>query len=252
MTNRQKPGRHPSSSSPGHPSLPRPQETSSDQALGAVFPWQLQDPATPMKSAMISAQRQLAWELTAAQKRNSFGSCQEKKIFPCFHAADRLGNEYVPIKGDPDRGPGAYNHAERNTLLYHLVNKPESTKGYTMGARTAPRFGLIKKPVVPDPAEYQAAWIKQHKHRPAFAPFSSHSPRFSDKLLDKDFFPGPGTYDPNKIPHRHVTWPGRFGSPDWDLVPMPEKRTFKAELLTDKEFKKHRNLVAYLSIYYSD
>ncbi|XP_063153637.1 ciliary microtubule-associated protein 3 [Candoia aspera] len=201
---------------------------------------------------MVPSYRQLAWELTGVQKRNSFGSCQDKKIFPFFHAPDRLGNEYTPITGDPDRGPGAYNHAERNCLIYHLAHRPESTKGYTMGARTTPRFVLINKHVTPAPTTYQSIWIKEQKHKPSHFPFHSNIPRFSEQVQDRELFPGPGTYNPYKMPHRHVTWPGKFGPPDWSLVPMPQKRTFRAELLTDKEFKKHRNLVAYLSIYYSD
>ncbi|KAF7254047.1 Protein pitchfork [Varanus komodoensis] len=152
---------------------------------------------THMKSVlnMLSGQRPLAWELT-----------------------DRLGNEHVPVRGEPHRGPGAYNHGERTTLLYLLAHRPESTKGYTMGARTTPRFGIPSKGANLD---------KLHQYRP-------------------------GTYDPNKMPHRHVTWPGKFGSPDWSLVPTPVKRTFRTELLSDKEFRKHRNLVAYLSLYYDD
>nr|XP_060628615.1 ciliary microtubule-associated protein 3 [Anolis sagrei ordinatus] len=217
------------------------------------FPWQ-QKGAAHAKGVlgMISGQRQLAWELTEAQKRNSFGSCQEREVFPFSYAPDRLGNEYVPIKGHPNRGPGAYNNAERNTLIYNLAHRPVSIKGYSMGARTNPRFRIIGKHVVPDPTVYQGDHSKEQKRQPAFAPFGRRSPRFSDYLLPKECFPGPGTYDPDRLPHKHVTWPGRFGPPDWALIPMPEKRTFKAELLTDKEFKKHRNLVAYLSLYYSD
>uniref|UniRef100_A0A670JCW4 Protein pitchfork n=2 Tax=Podarcis muralis TaxID=64176 RepID=A0A670JCW4_PODMU len=221
--------------------------------LGA-FPWQ-QGGSPPKRSALslVMGQRQLTWELSAAQQRNSFGSCQERKIFPVFYPPDRLGNENVPIKGDPDRGPGAYNYAEKDNLLYQLARRPESTKGYTMGARTTPRFGLLSKHVTPDPTAYQSIWIRDHHRRqPTHVSFCSNMPRFSEKLLDKDFYPGPGTYDPYGMPHRHVTWPGKFGAPDWSLIPMPAKRTLRSELLSDKEFRKHRNLVAYLSIYYSD
>ncbi|XP_053102748.1 protein pitchfork isoform X2 [Hemicordylus capensis] len=256
------------------------------------YPWKLPAGGRSLKKSafgMIAGQRQLAWELTGepsrdwpewargerfiwplsvaaprgkegtnprgaedAQKRNSFGSCQQKRIFPFFHAPDRLGNEWVPLKGDPNRGPGTYNHAERTNLLYVLTKRPESTKGYALGARTTPRFGFISKIVTPAPTTYQAIWIKEQKHQAAYAPFSSRLPRFSERVMDRELFPGPGTYDPNKIPHRHVTWPGKFGSPDWSLVPMPKKRTLKTELFSDKEFRKHRNLVAYLSIYYDD
>ncbi|XP_062994808.1 ciliary microtubule-associated protein 3 [Elgaria multicarinata webbii] len=217
----------------------------------APFPWQLMG-LTHMNSVrtMFSGQRQLAWELTEAQKRTSFGTCQEKKIFPFFYAPDRLGNEYVPIRGDTHRGPGTYNHGERSTLLYLLANRPESIKGYTLGARTTPRFGLISKHATPCPTTYQAIWIKDHKR--SNIPFRSNSPRFSGRIPDKEFFPGPGTYEPNKMPHRHVTWPGKFGSPDWSLIPTPVKRTLRTELLSDKEFRKQRNLLAYLSLYYDD
>uniref|UniRef100_A0A8D0BCE7 Ciliary microtubule associated protein 3 n=1 Tax=Salvator merianae TaxID=96440 RepID=A0A8D0BCE7_SALMN len=202
--------------------------------------------------SMLSTQHPFAWELTAAQQQNSFGACQERKLFPLFHAPDRLGNEYVPIRGDPHRGPGTYNHGEKSTLLYTLAHRPASTKGYTMGARTAPRFGLINKHVTPDPTAYQSIWIKDHKEKFPSAPFWCKTSRFSDLLLEKEFYPGPGTYDPYKMPHRHVTWPGMFGAPDWSLIPMPQKRTLRTELLSDREFRKHRNLVAYLSLYYTD
>ncbi|TFK03718.1 rhodopsin [Platysternon megacephalum] len=61
----------------------------------------------------------------------------------------------------------------------------------------------------------------------------------------------PGTYEADKLPHKKITWPMKFGSPDWSLVPMPERRTLRTELITDKEFRKHRNRLAYLSLYYS-
>nr|XP_056700802.1 protein pitchfork [Euleptes europaea] len=193
----------------------------------------------------------LVGDLSAAQLRNSFGSCQERRMFPFFHAPDRLGNVYIPITGDPSLGPGAYDHAERNNILYHLAHKPGSIKGYTMGARTAPRFALSDKYVTPEPTAYQTILAKDQKIQPKYAAFSSKSPRFSPKILEAELFPGPGTYDPYKMPHRHVTWPGKFGSPDWSLVPAPAKRTLKTELITDKAFRKQRNLLAYLSLYYS-
>ncbi|XP_013910687.1 PREDICTED: protein pitchfork [Thamnophis sirtalis] len=233
------------------------------------------------------------WEVGYGQMGNSFGSCQEKKIFPFHHAPDRLGNQFAPIKGDPDRGPGTYNHAERNNLIYNLAKRPQSIKGYSMGARTTPRFVIINKACATSvfaPALWSAVdrletrgsfflggdvltW-KQGKsgdfcdptnfvflgrHVSAvesdlgqWHPADANTVGFS-KLPGFGLGSGlPGTYNPNKLPHRHVSWPGKFGSPDWSLVPMPQRRTFRAELISDKEFKKYRNLVAYLSIYYSD
>ncbi|KFV71699.1 Protein pitchfork, partial [Dryobates pubescens] len=40
----------------------------------------------------------------------------------------------------------------------------------------------------------------------------------------------PGTYRVDKEPHKKVTWPGRFGSPDWALVPKPAERMLKMEV----------------------
>uniref|UniRef100_A0A8D2Q163 Primary cilia formation n=1 Tax=Varanus komodoensis TaxID=61221 RepID=A0A8D2Q163_VARKO len=187
-----------------------------------------------------------------AQKRTSFGTCQDKRIFPFSYAPDRLGNEHVPVRGEPHRGPGAYNHGERTTLLYLLAHRPESTKGYTMGARTTPRFGIPSKvkayfiiccSINPDLMNCKTVLL-------VYCRFVSYLKNLLFSL--SIFLCRPGTYDPNKMPHRHVTWPGKFGSPDWSLVPTPVKRTFRTELLSDKEFRKHRNLVAYLSLYYDD
>lgn len=217
-------------------------------------PWLLPQDLTPKKTRfnMISGKRLLAWELSEAQMRNSFGSCQRRKVFPFIQPPDRLGNEYLPMRGEPQRGPGTYNNGERSTLLYNLIHKPESKKGYSMGARTASRFGFQNKYVTPAPTAYQMIHLQELKHPSSQAVFSSNLPRFPAKIPDAELFPGPGTYDPFKMPHRHVTWPGKFGSPDWSLVPQIPKRTLRTELITDKEFRKYRNLVAYLSIYYND
>ncbi|NXK05245.1 PIFO protein, partial [Herpetotheres cachinnans] len=190
-------------------------------------------------------------DLTDVQKRISFGSCQERKMFPLHHAPDRLGIQLTAIRGDPWLGPGCYLSQESSSLRYSLENKPLSKKGYVIGARTAQRFIPEPQTVTPGPAAYQSFWKKERKCQPAYAPFSTKTPRFPDKLSDKEFFPGPGTYKADKPLHKKVTWPMKFGSPDWSLVPMPAKRMLKMELTIDKEFRKHRDRVAYLSLYYS-
>lgn len=40
----------------------------------------------------------------------------------------------------------------------------------------------------------------------------------------------PGTYEADKLPHKKITWPMKFGSPDWSLVPVPERRTLRTEV----------------------
>ncbi|NWI65836.1 PIFO protein, partial [Todus mexicanus] len=180
-----------------------------------------------------------------------FGSSQERKIFPFHHAADRLGIQLRAIRGDPELGPGRYLSEERSSLRYALDNKPLSKKGYVIGARTGQRFIPEPQTVTPSPVTYQPFWQRERKCQPAYAPFSAKAPRFPDKPLEREFFPGPGTYEGDKQPHKKITWPMKFGSPDWSLVPTPAQRMLRMEMTIDKEFRKHRNRVAYLSLFYS-
>ncbi|KFP29675.1 Protein pitchfork, partial [Colius striatus] len=192
--------------------------------------------------------------LPGVQKRISFGSCQERKIFPLHYAPHRLGIQQMAIRGDPLLGPGCYLSQERSSFTHSLENKPLSKKGYVIGARTAQRFPAEPQTVTPSPATYQSFWKEERKHQPAYAPFSVKTPRFPDKPSDKEFFPGPGTYKTDKQLNKKITWPMKFGSPDWSLVPMPAKRMLKTEvqkMTIDKEFRKHQNRLAYLSLYYS-
>ncbi|XP_068774364.1 ciliary microtubule-associated protein 3 isoform X1 [Struthio camelus] len=170
------------------------------------------------------------WELTGVQKQISFGSCQERKLFPLHHAPDRLGIQLVPIRGDPWLGPGRYQNHKKSSLVYSLAHKPQSKKGYVIGARTAQRFIPEPQTVTPGPGMYQSWWKKERKCQPAYAPFSIKSPRFPDKPLEREFFPGPGSYEADKLLHKKITWPMKFGSPDWSLVPMPVKRTLRGEV----------------------
>lgn len=44
------------------------------------------------------------------------------------------------------------------------------------------------------------------------------------------FVSSPGTYNPEMKPPPKITWPMKFGSPDWAQVPCLQKRTLKAEV----------------------
>lgn len=184
-------------------------------------------------------------------KHISFGSSQNRKLFPYYCAPDRLGNELAPIRGEPQCGPGSYRNEEVSNMVYLLSKKPESKKGYTLGARTAVQFPVEKTIQNPGPAAYQSFWSKERVFTPSYAPFSIKEDRFPAKVSDAELHPGPGAYELEVPIHRRVTWPMKFGSPDWSLVPSLEKRTLRSELITDKEFRKHRNRVSYLSLYYS-
>lgn len=58
--------------------------------------------------------------LTDVQKRISFGSCQERKMFPLHHAPDRLGIQLIAIRGDPSLGPGCYLNQEVSCSVFVL------------------------------------------------------------------------------------------------------------------------------------
>ncbi|XP_030724877.2 ciliary microtubule-associated protein 3-like [Globicephala melas] len=180
----------------------------------------------------------------------SFGTCQRRKLFPHFHPPNLLGNKFLPLRGVPHRGPGCYIAEDRYGLAYNLSKIPTSTKGYALGARTAVRFKPISKDMTPYPGMYQTVGPQEQTHKQNFAPFNALLPRF--RTYSKDTcYPGPDTYNPETKAPKKVTWPMKFGSPDWAQVPCLQKRTLKAELPTDKDFRKHRNLVAYLSLYYN-
>ncbi|XP_060056973.1 ciliary microtubule-associated protein 3 isoform X2 [Erinaceus europaeus] len=176
-----------------------------------------------------------------------FGTCQQRKLFPHYYPLTFFGNKFVPLRGSPHRGPGCYTK-DIYGLAYSLAKVPTSKKGYTLGARTAPRFQSINKNVTPYPGMYQAEYSEEKKKKQSFAPFNVFAPRFRE---DSKNIPGPGTYNPIIKPPAKITWPMKFGSPDWAQVPCLQKRTLKTELSTDKDFRKHRNRVAYLSLYYN-
>lgn len=71
--------------------------------------------------------------LTDVQKRISFGSCQERKMFPLHHAPDRLGIQLIAIRGDPLLGPGRYLSQEVSCSVFMLRVFP-SQKTHSTGA----------------------------------------------------------------------------------------------------------------------
>ncbi|XP_012405051.1 protein pitchfork isoform X1 [Sarcophilus harrisii] len=186
-----------------------------------------------------------------AQMKYCFGSCQPRKIFPHHHPPNRVGIKNVPIRGAPHRGPGCYLHEEKNNLAYNLAKTPTSNKGYIIGSRTSRRFKSDSKELMATPGSYDVQTVRSRCSLPPYAPFNSISTRFDQRPTESSYFPGPGTYNPQYHFSRKIVWPMKFGSPDWDQVPVLKKRTLKTELITDKEFRIHRNRVAYLSLYYS-
>ncbi|XP_067913403.1 ciliary microtubule-associated protein 3-like [Heterodontus francisci] len=186
----------------------------------------------------------------AAKKKSLPTDISERKLFPVHWAPDRHGNQFPPIRGAPNRGPGSYDTYFKNSLTENLEKKPESKIGYALGARTSVRF-LPKLTISPGPAVYQKKLAKDRIFKPSSAPFGSTTSKSRQSSLNKLVVPGPGTYEPNAQRNRQVTWPMKFDSPDWNLVPAPKKRTLRIELASDKEFRRHRNRVAYFSLYFT-
>ncbi|XP_007947491.1 protein pitchfork [Orycteropus afer afer] len=181
----------------------------------------------------------------------SFGSCQQRKVFPHYIPLDFMGNKFLPLRGAYHRGPASYLTEDKYGLAYNLTKIPTSKKGYAFGARTSVRFQSNNKNPTLYPGMYQKVDSPEEKHKQSFAPFNVMLPRCGKCDLGKFVYPGPGTYNPEMKPPRKIAWPMKFGSPDWAQVPCLQKRTLKTELSTDKEFRKHRNRVAYLSLYYN-
>ncbi|XP_062872112.1 ciliary microtubule-associated protein 3-like [Trichomycterus rosablanca] len=189
---------------------------------------------------------------TAEATRVAFGSCQERKMFPTHSAPNRMGNEQPGLHGSDELGPGSYhNQVHVDTIIYNLRKKPESKKGYSLAARTAPRFLPPLQTVTPSPQKYQQDWSASRACCPGKTPFNSISQRFSSKSATVSCSPGPGFYDLETTFNQKVSWPMKFGSPDWSKVALPEKKALHTELHCDKEFLKQRNRVAYLSMFYS-
>ncbi|XP_054465312.1 protein pitchfork-like [Anoplopoma fimbria] len=182
-------------------------------------------------------------------QRVHFGSSQERKLFPYHFAPDRLGNQ-MSREVAPDVGPGCYDNHEFGTIIYDLQKKPESRKGYGLSARTAARFPACSKIVTPSPLQYQRDQSRSRVPPPSKTPFDSSTQRFRSVPCTVEQSPGPGTYAHDAVTNRKVSWPMCFGSPDLSGLPQMKKKSLRVKLNSEKEFLKHRNRVAYMSLYY--
>ncbi|XP_059188233.1 protein pitchfork-like isoform X1 [Centropristis striata] len=182
-------------------------------------------------------------------QRLHFGSCQERRLFPLYYAPDWLGNQ-LRRQEAPHLGPGCYDSHEFGTIIYDLEKTPGSKKGYGLSARTATRFPPCSKTATPSPQQYQQDQSWSRVPAPGKTPFSSTTHRFQSMSCAAEDSPGPGTYAHDAETNRKVSWPMCFGKPDWSRLPQLEKKSLRVKLNSEKEFLKHRNRVAYLSLYY--
>lgn len=198
--------------------------------------------------------------LLGKKKKNnvSFGTTTSRPLFPTQLPSDRLGAE-LDLETAPHRAPGTYNNAEKTTSLYQIENQITSKKGYTMGARTGPRFRKEFQTVTPCPTTYQKDTTKPKTFSTANKPFQVGNRRFHKNTIDPEITPGAGTYEHDVQRNRKVAYHGTFGGPQHlkiqpdESILLPEDckgTTQKSRMMTYKEKRKFAIREAYLSLYY--
>ncbi|XP_064603633.1 ciliary microtubule-associated protein 3-like isoform X2 [Liolophura sinensis] len=184
----------------------------------------------------------------------AFNTTMNREMFPHEMPPNRFGNELIPIRGAPHRGPGCYENEDKTNFWYQIENKINSTKGYTLGARTAKRGPPLKAFLTPSPMAYQTDRTEPRVFTKSFKPFNVAADRFQVFKRDlTEVMPGPGTYEQDIPCSRQVQWHQSFGGapimlPDVQVKSTIEKNTDK--LYSTKEEKKYHRKLAYLKLYY--
>ncbi|KAK6190875.1 hypothetical protein SNE40_002648 [Patella caerulea] len=191
-----------------------------------------------------------------SQPNVSFMTTLDRELFPTKMPPNRFGNEVVPLRGAPHRGPGCYENEEKTNFWYGVEHKITSEKGYTLGARTAariPKHTVIQNPC---PTTYQKTCTDPKTFETSKKPFEVGAERFQTKKSSTSIMeasPGPGTYDQSNPRNRQVQWHQSFGGapvmlPEISVQSTIHKNTDK--LFSTKEEKKFFRKLAYLKLYY--
>lgn len=167
---------------------------------------------------------------------------QERKLFPTDLPPDHLGYQ-MQREVAPHRGPGCYDHHKFASMMHDMMPLYDDTKMINKGYV---RSLDVNKTVTPSPQKYQ----QDQPCSRILPPFNSSEARFIIKSVTTDSTPGPGTYSHEAVMSRKVAWPMSFGSPNWVKFPQLERKTVRAVLPCESDFKKQRARVAYLSLYY--
>lgn len=146
-----------------------------------------------------------------ARRAVAFGTTLDRELLPLKIPANRFGNE-LALRGAPNRGPGCYYNAEGTGFIYELERRPVCRRGYSVGARTAPRFPKPAHLDVPGPSTYQEIISKPVHYDEAFKAFNVGATRFPPINQDHGH-PGPGAYEFDAIRDRKVKYHGSFGGP---------------------------------------
>lgn len=191
---------------------------------------------------------------TASATKVAFRTGKDREMFPTKMAQDRFGNELCPLRGAAHRGPGCYDNEDKTNFIYQVDHKLTSNKGYTMGARTGPRFAREYQFKTPCPTEYQQQNSDPIEFETSEKPFLVGAERFPVYKRDLvDVVPGAGSYE-HEIPrNRKVQWHQSFGGspillPSISIRSTIDKNTDK--LYSTKEERKYHKKLAYLKLYY--
>ncbi|KAA3671765.1 uncharacterized protein DEA37_0002423, partial [Paragonimus westermani] len=159
--------------------------------------------------------------LTERKSQFVFESCHERTLFPDSLPTHRLGASMSKPYGQGTAGPGTYtvsnlevNSYSTRTFLYaqiyqpdYLQIKPTSTKGYSLGARTAKRLHSGHKDfITPGPGTYECFAQNKKASCPDKKPFNVRSGRTELKCRGPFSSPGVGTYDLRSPRCRRIPW----------------------------------------------
>merc|ERR1711976_170342 len=94
---------------------------------------------------------------------------------------------------------------QMGNFWHGIETKITSNKGYSLGARTAPKIKKEASFLTPAPTAYQTKCTDPHLFDPAYKPFSAAAARFPQFKRDiEEITPGPGTYEHSVEKNRKV------------------------------------------------
>ncbi|CAH8842221.1 unnamed protein product [Trichobilharzia szidati] len=181
----------------------------------------------------------------------SFESCQERLLYPEAIPHHRLGITLTPISNHGLAGPATYD--PQFTGINDFSKKPMSLRGYTLGARTAPRLtSQLHTTNAPDPGAYQNHINNTLAVKPNKKPFNRCAPRcnISPNVTSTV---GVGTYDITSEIGRRVQWQRDTMLHPVNLPTIEQKSTIPVntdKLSTTAECKRYQRKLAYLQLYF--
>lgn len=144
------------------------------------------------------------------ESRVAFGTTLDRELLPLKTPHTRAGNK-MALRGLPNLAPCSYDNAEVSSFVHLLNQKPVCQKGYSLGARTGPRFSKEQNADTPGAPRYQPINSKPKEFSPAQKPFQCGATRFPN--IRQDAGPGAGSYEHDVVRNRNVKFHGSFGGP---------------------------------------